>query len=339
MQRANILEKNRVIVRYWPGSSSLLSVNHTGSFVSFGHVSLQTFTGGVDDQGYYASFWRADVDKRCCSKKVDHIHTREEDVQYCGQAHVNNTFTLYSLDANAINAVFEDMIRHGLRWELRASLLHHNSDNAAVCSSLVYRLLAAGGLERLIKHKEHVLLGLPTTAIKTLIASTLAVAPVSTLLRNFIVKASYVTVKVHFYNTENGNSEITHHFFHAGWKGPFMRQAFLKKLFAGCRKFDVDFKSVFGSAGNLLYRMNKNIGSELCNAFLTATVAAAFAMLFISQRAATSYLIVKPADFPLLMKHAINVEQSFPRFKMGFFDKNMISEPAINARVSHRQTL
>jgi len=78
-------------------------------------------------------------------------------VRYCGQANIKNTFTLYSLNANAINEAYEEIKSRGLKWGVGASFTE--SSNQANCSTLVYNLLLCGGLNRLLEGENRHLLG------------------------------------------------------------------------------------------------------------------------------------------------------------------------------------
>lgn len=181
------LDKNRVVIRYWPSSSSLFSFTPAGSWVSFGHVSLQTFTGGINDEGHYISFWRADIDHRCCNNQQDHFHTREQDVQHCGQANIKNTFTLYSLNASAINEAYEDIKSRGLKWSVGASFTQNS--NQANCSTLVYNLLLRGGLNRLLEGENRHRLG----SKSSLVTGAFVGAPINVASLMYITRqVSYV---------------------------------------------------------------------------------------------------------------------------------------------------
>ena len=144
MLHNNTNENRRVIVRVWQSSTSLI-LQKTGSLVSFGHVSLQTFIGGKDNQGHYISFWRADHDNRCCGNKQDHFHTREQDVHYCGQALIGNTYTFYKIDPDKINSYFE-WIKDRLHYDIGGYISSYDHEYSANCSSLVFKLMSNAGL-------------------------------------------------------------------------------------------------------------------------------------------------------------------------------------------------
>lgn len=322
MLRASFPEENRVIVRYWPGPLSSFSLNSTGSYVSFGHVSLQTFVGGPGNRGYYISFWRADMDHRCCGKQEDHIHDREEDVRYCGQAHVDNTFTLYSLDPGAINAAYESIMRRGLRWELSASLVHRQDERAATCSSLIYRLLVAGRIERLLRSNERLFLGL---------FDTMKVGLISGISSSFYLVPKFIDLIQHlkYVSVTFGCAKNI-------CKSEKWGYIAYMPILRDCEKYIHDTPS-HGHSYWFYYHENPFIFFKSLNSIrekygwmtscsiLTLVILTAFLATFIGQRAATNYLIVKPADFPLLMKRAIAAEQRLPRPGITFFDRRNTS--------------
>lgn len=322
MQRAPLSEENRVIVRYWPGAFSSFKINSTGSLVSFGHVSLQTFIGGPDNQGYYISFWRADIDKRCCGKQEDHIHGREEDLQYSGQANIENTFTLYTLNAKAINAAYEEMLRKGLKWDLGGSLLHSQDENIAVCSSLIYRLLVAGGIGKLVSENERLFLGLFDTARIALLggipSSFYLVPKIIDVIQNLrytcvtfscaknICKSEQWGYYAYLPNLTDGEKYIhdTPSHGHSYWfyynENPVM---FFKVI------NDVREKYGWLASGSVV----------------TLVILAGFLMMSMGQRTASNYLIMKPGDLQLLMKRAVAAELRLPRSGVMFFDRGGVS--------------
>lgn len=157
-------ENKCTIIRIWPSSANSSAPE---TWMSPGHISLQTFFGGPNNNGHYISFWPGSKDYPCpagCGKTEDHFHTREEDVEFCGQAHIDNTHIFESLDVTTMNAYFEKRIGEGVRWTLSACLLHLNNKNVANCCSLVYDILIKGGLNNLISREDRIVLGSNTAA-------------------------------------------------------------------------------------------------------------------------------------------------------------------------------
>lgn len=149
-------ERLRVTVRIWPVSSSLSY--RKGSFISFGHVSLQTFVGSTNNQGYYISFWPKDDEGRCCGKNIDHFHTHEEDLLYCGQAPIQSTFTFYSLNPIAINHFYDCVRRDGIQYDLFGDMrkdVTARSPYRANCCSLVLELLNRANFSRISQVSWH----------------------------------------------------------------------------------------------------------------------------------------------------------------------------------------
>ncbi len=335
MQRSVQSEENRVIVRYWPGLLSSFNVSSTGSWVSFGHVSLQTFVGGPDNKGYYISFWRADIDKRCCGKQEDHIHGREEDLQYGGQANIENTFTLYTLNTKAINAAYEEMIRRGLKWDLRGSLLHSKDENAAVCSSLIYRLLVAGGIEKLVSANERLFLGFKSTAQKSLFAGALGFGTLSSILKNLVLNCGHVELIVDVYKN-NEKRQVVYNFFH--WGTSSVRELPFVKSFSD-HSYVIHLWSPLRSLRTLVYRTDYVKGPYWCNLIIATTLSMILVGLLTSQRAVTNYFVIKPDDFPLLMKRAILAEQRLPRSGVTFFDRRTVSTQDVRRHEHARPAL
>jgi hypothetical protein len=188
-----------------------------------------------------------------------------------------------------------------------------------------------------VKQNERVLLGLQSTAQTTLLASAMAIGPVSSLMKNIILKASYVTMEVNCWSMEKGNAKHVYHFFNWGMS-PFLKKDCVKDLLKkipDVHSFGFEFISLFDALRILVHRVNNHAGSLLCNTMLTAAISLAFVALFASQRAATNYLVVKPADFPLLMKRAIDAEQRLPRSGIGFFDRRDDDARQTNSTLSN----
>lgn len=138
--------ENLALIRIWPSQFSSI---HPDSWMSPGHVSLQTFIGGKDNTGIYVSYWPGSVEHPCCFHECganhDHFHTLEQDTKYCGQVHIDDEVKLYHLNVPAINAHFAQRKQNGLTWAIRGSVFQLRNDSVANCVSLVQDCLTSGG--------------------------------------------------------------------------------------------------------------------------------------------------------------------------------------------------
>lgn len=179
-------DNNQVTVRIWPSQYASVSPN---TWKSFGHVSLQTFKGGVDNQGYYISFWPGTPDKPCpcndCADTHDHFHSLEEDTRYSGQATVDNTYHLHTLNVDMVNKHFEDRRAMNVRWTVSASVFTLRDPTVANCASLAHDCLVHGGLNNIVTRSDRVFLGVKDAMMSKMFLVSLSVVP-------FALTASYV---------------------------------------------------------------------------------------------------------------------------------------------------
>lgn len=145
---------HRVRIRVWMMSARSASV---------GHTSLQTFAGGSDGKGIYASFWpdmcscggplaKAKAYKLQLFKSVPPPTAKAtiESDEYLEGRPADFVKDLYSLDVAKINHQYEKFTESGYQWSLFGSRLHlsvKDLPKISNCSGLVFSLLMSGGLE------------------------------------------------------------------------------------------------------------------------------------------------------------------------------------------------
>lgn len=132
---------NCVLIRIW-----LARIGNVG------HVSLQTFVGGLDGKGIYASFWPS---RRSTSffKKFNSLGTclvesPEIDIRK-EKRHPDIIVRLYSLDITKINSDFIKFKQSNYNWSLLGGWAFTKEKNKN-CVDLVELLLSTGGIGNLI---------------------------------------------------------------------------------------------------------------------------------------------------------------------------------------------
>jgi len=147
---------NEITIRFWAKEKD-----------NAGHISLQTFRGGENNNGIYASFWpkatvnswynspsslfRRSQPSYCSQQKhvMSHHHTLADDLT-AEQRQPELEITLTCLDVDAINEAYEAIVKDAsLRWTLLGGSNFFGGANTATCSSLCARLLMAGGINDL----------------------------------------------------------------------------------------------------------------------------------------------------------------------------------------------
>lgn len=152
------LHQRKVTVLFWKNPS----FEKNDSFditigISFGHVAMQTYAGGKDNQGYYISFfpgqcaeWHAD-EPQLCQENKPHFHTRKQDnLIYRGNP--TTKIKLHCLTSKKINEDFKSFKKSNYNWSKLGSSpidalvgrgLNKQSKN---CAGLTHLLLTQAGI-------------------------------------------------------------------------------------------------------------------------------------------------------------------------------------------------
>lgn len=308
MQRNTDTVDNHVIVRVWPANVTSSSPN---SLMEVGHVSLKIYLHGEDDDRDYISFWPGDdktnsrfwswfADKKTgcpckekgCDQKVDHFHTREEDVQYCGQAQIENTYTFYTLDAIAISREFERRKRQGLKWTLSASLLPIKNEIVANCSSLVYDLLVCGGLDDLVNRSDQRALGIGRSTLNGLTYGAMIGIPIVKLGVNFASHYQWPIMRMQQLNATLPFVDNT----------PDGYYKYLRRMSSLEPMLPINFFSKV--TFNIIVNFGKIGGISLLALACTATTGLAFW----AYKLTANCLTIKPSDIKRIMPHAQEID-------------------------------
>ena len=156
----------RVTIYTWNVSNIFYSLRSK----EFGHVALQTHTGGDHNQGHYISFWpNADCSKRLsnCNKLCSHFHSLAQDTNYYYRS-PDHEIWLYDLNIAEINTLFERARQTNakgelidLSWDWRDRLHYRTfigfslTKDTTSCSGLVYYFLEKAGLNHISKKHIH----------------------------------------------------------------------------------------------------------------------------------------------------------------------------------------
>ena len=137
-------DENRVTIHIWKMNSSTAFFKKQ----EIGHVSLQTYTGGPEDKGIYASLYpatasavtdREGVEPRFNSYGDDHGNGRLPE----------HSIDLYSLDVAAINSFYWRLKNSGLKYAPIASTFLADA-KTHTCATFVRALLLKGNIKSLL---------------------------------------------------------------------------------------------------------------------------------------------------------------------------------------------
>jgi len=136
-------KSNVVTVRFWAGEE-------------VGHISVQTYTGGEDGNGIYASFWPGyDLSEneyctRCSGEEHQstHWHTLEDD-KLAENREADFQVDLTLLDVSKINQEYLKMKGNLRLWSKTAHFATTELTTASHCSGVSGRLLLIGGINHL----------------------------------------------------------------------------------------------------------------------------------------------------------------------------------------------
>lgn len=141
------IQNNRITLRVWVGQKNSLS-----SSISFGHIALKTYRGGLNNQGIYVSVWPGKCaqwnkdKKHLCQCSTSHNHTANQDDLIMNAPSRDINFD--GLDVDAILKLYEDMKQKHWDYSLVASLLPTKDTSQQTCAAYVIQLLQAGGIEK-----------------------------------------------------------------------------------------------------------------------------------------------------------------------------------------------
>lgn len=168
-------QENRVTIIIWKG---YISSEISGSMISFGHVALKTYIGGLNNQGIYRSFWPGECarwhrDKpHLCQKSTAHYHTETMDSLVMQTVPIR--LDIYSLNVEKINQFFEDMPSDREIYSLFGSLLPRRfqtiKTEGHTCASLVAAALQTANIDMILAKNQNVLMFL-LASIEILISS------------------------------------------------------------------------------------------------------------------------------------------------------------------------
>jgi len=137
-------QRNKVTIRVWKARNRL-SLKRVPGKSKTGHVSLETYTGGLTGSGIYASFYPLQEGAGFLdSTRNPYQRPLKEDLKKKPDVEVD----LYSLDVPAINKAYQAFVNAGSKWDTWASSAH-SKDGTSNCVALTNYLLKQGGVENL----------------------------------------------------------------------------------------------------------------------------------------------------------------------------------------------
>lgn len=171
-----VTEDNRVVIRVWPSNLKEVATGKVSiKEREVGHVSIET-------PNCYMSLWPQGVEGKIRQyvstypasfheSYVKDIKVETDNSPYASKQDLPTSLSLpstivclYSLDVEAMEARFRDIVSVLKGWTLMGNQFLVNKGNAHSCASLAYTLLQAGGIYKLVSRSSSSHKGLSVSA-------------------------------------------------------------------------------------------------------------------------------------------------------------------------------